>query len=112
VKELKAYVHRDRVADVVAALKESTAWGGQGGDASHNLAAYIVRSVVSAPDGQDRHYSTDLGDEIVNEYKLELICPDEEVDELVRVISAAALTGRSMGGWITVGSLDHAQRIN
>lgn len=110
MKELKAYVHRDRVADVVAALKDSAAWGGQSGD-SHNLAAYIVRSVVSPPDGADRHYSTDLGDEIVNEYKLELICPDEEVDELLRVISAAALTGGPMGGWITVGNLDHAQRI-
>lgn len=111
MKELKAYVHRDRVADVVAALKESAGWGGQTGDASHNLAAYIVRSVVSSPDAGDRRYSTELGEEIVNEYKLELICPDEDVEELVRVISAAALTGRPLGGWITVGPLDFAQRI-
>lgn len=110
MKEIKAYVHRDRVADVIAALKDSAAWGGQSGD-SHNLAAYIVRSVVSPPEGIDRRYSTDLGDEIVNEYKLELICSDEELDELLRVISAAALTGRPMGGWITVASLDLAQRI-
>lgn len=111
MKELRAYVHRDRVADVVAALKESAAWGGQGGDSRHNLAAYIVRSVVAASQGSDRRYSADLGDEIVNEYKLELICPDEEVEDLVRVISAAALTGSSLGGWITVGNLDIAQRI-
>lgn len=110
MKEVKAYVHRDRVADVIAALKASGSWGSEGGD-SHNLAAYIVRSVVSPPHGTDRHYSTDLGDEIVNEYKLELICPDEEVEELLRIISAAALTGGPMGGWITVAPLDVAQQI-
>lgn len=27
-----------------------------------------------------RHYSIDLGDEVVNEYKLEVFCDDAEVD--------------------------------
>lgn len=110
MKEVKAYVHRDRVADVIAALKDSTAWSGQG-DAAHNLAVYLVRSVVTSDDQQERRYSMDLGDAIVNEYKLELICRDEEVDELVKAIADAARTGREMGGWITVADLDQAQRI-
>ena len=31
MKEIKAYVHRSRVADVIAALKECPAWGGERG---------------------------------------------------------------------------------
>ena len=28
MKEIKAYVHRERVADVIAAIKDCPAWGG------------------------------------------------------------------------------------
>lgn len=111
MKEVKAYVRRDRVADVIAALKESLAWGGVSGDVAHGLAVYLVRSVVAPPDADDRHYSIDLGDEIVNEYKLELICEDAEVDALVAVIAEKAHTGREMAGWITVANLERAERI-
>lgn len=31
MKEVKAYVHRSRIADVIAALKDSPAWGGEQG---------------------------------------------------------------------------------
>ena len=86
MKEIKAYIHRDRVGDVISALKNSGTWGGERGDARHNLAAYLVRSVVASPSGPERHYSMDLGDEVINEYKLELICPDDEADELVKLI--------------------------
>jgi nitrogen regulatory protein P-II 1 len=111
MKEIKAYVHRSRVADVIAALKESSAWGGESGDARHSLAVYLVRGMVAAPYSNDRHYSTDLGDEVVNEYKLELLCEEAEVEELVRVIAASAHTGSPAAGWITVSSLDEALRI-
>ncbi len=110
MKEIKAYVHRNRVADVIAALKESNAWGGVSGDAKHSLAVYLVRGMVAAPYGEERHYSTDLGDEVVNEYKLELLCEEAEVDELVSLIAKSAHTGAAIG-WITVASLDQAVQI-
>lgn len=111
MKEIKAYVHRDRVADVIAALKESPAWGGKAGDASHNLAVYLVRGIVAAAHGEDRHYSTDLGDEVVNEYKLEMICAPEETEDFIKLIAANARTGSSPAGWISVAHLDQAIRI-
>lgn len=111
MKEIKAYIHRDRVADVISALKNSTAWGGEQGDARHNLAAYLVRGLVASPVGAERHYSVDLGDEVINEFKLELICPDEEAEELVRVIAANARTGDTQAGWITVAELVSAAPI-
>lgn len=111
MKEIKAYIHRDRVGDVIAALKSSGTWGGERGDARHSLAAYIVRGVVATPFGPERHYSVDLGDEVINEYKLELICPDDEAEELVKVISASARTGDAQAGWITVVDLVSAGPI-
>ncbi len=47
----------------------------------------------------------DLGDEMVNEYKLELLCEDTEVDQIVAALQAAARTGQSVAGWITVTDL-------
>lgn len=105
MKEIKAYVHRDRVGDVITALKNSTAWGGESGDARHALAAYLVRAVVASSFGPERHYSLDLGEEVINEYKLELICPDSEAEELVKVILASARSGDAHGGWVTISQL-------
>lgn len=101
MKEIKAYVHRSRVADVIAALKASPAWGGESGGRRHNLAITLVKGTL-APQGGEQHYSIDLGDEVVNEYKLELLCEDGEVEPLTAAIAAAARTGQPVAGWITV----------
>ena len=59
----------------------------------------------------DQHFSMELGDEVVNEYKLELLCEDTEVDEFVRAIASAAHTGQAVSGWITVSELAQAVPI-
>lgn len=102
MKEIKAYVHRTRVADVIAALKASPAWGTAKQAHGHNLAVYLVKGSLMPLDDEERHYSLDLGDEVVNEYKLELLCEDGDVDELAQAISDAARTGQPHAGWITV----------
>ncbi|MGY4829143.1 P-II family nitrogen regulator [Sphaerotilaceae bacterium SBD11-9] len=112
MKEVKAYVHRSRVADAIAALKDSPIWGGERGDRRHNLAVYLVKSLMLPMDKVEQHYSIDLGDEIVNEYKLELLCEDTEVDEIVSTLLAAAHTGQPNGGWITVSDIGKAIPIH
>ena len=112
MKEIKAYVHRSRIADVIAALKESPAWGGERGGRRHNLAIYIVKGSLLPLDSDEQHYSMDLGDEVVNEYKLELLCEDGEVDEIVAAIQASARTGQAVAGWITVTEVAQAIAIH
>jgi nitrogen regulatory protein P-II 1 len=102
MKEIKAYVHRNRVADVIAALKNCPAWRGRQGDRRHNLAVYLVKGSIMPLDSGETHYSMDLGDEVVNEYKLELLCEDAEVDVILEALHAAARTGQEVAGWITV----------
>ena len=114
MKEIKAYVqlHRSRIADVIAALKDSPACGGERGGGRHNLAVDIVKGSLLPLDSGEQHYSMDLCDEVVNEYKLELLCEDGEVEPLMAAITAAARTGRAIAGWITVINVVSATPIH
>lgn len=111
MKEIKAYVHRNRVADVIAALKASPSWTAGGKSGQHNLAVYMVKGSLVPLGNDELHYSLDLGDEVVNEYKLELLCEDTDVDELVSAICTAARTGQPNAGWVTVSDITQAVPI-
>jgi nitrogen regulatory protein P-II 1 len=101
MKEIKAYIHRSRVADVIGALKASSSWcSAKAGD--HNLTAYMVKGSLIPLDRGERRYSVDLGDEVIDEYKLELHCDDGQVEELVKIIIGSARTGQANSGWIYV----------
>ena len=54
MKEIKAYVHANRIAEVVAALKDSAAWQAAPGANPHNLTVYIVKGSLVPID--DREY--------------------------------------------------------
>ncbi len=101
MKEIKAYIHRSRIADVISALKSSVAWTAVG-SVEHNLTIYMVKGSLVPLDEGERRYSVDLGDEVINEYKLELHCSDEHVDELVKIIVAAGRTGQANSGWVYI----------
>jgi nitrogen regulatory protein P-II 1 len=101
MKEIKAYVHSKRIAEVISALKSSVTWTAVG-NSEHNLTAYMVKGSLVPLDDGERRYSVDLGEEVINEYKLELHCADDHVDELVKIIVAAGRTGQANSGWVYV----------
>ena len=53
MKEIKAYVHHSRIADVIAAIKDCPAWGGARGAHRHNLAVYVVKGSLLAVDSDE-----------------------------------------------------------
>lgn len=110
MKEIKAYIHRNRVAEVIGALKNSEAWTAMG-SGEHNLTAYMVKGSLIPLDEGERRFSVELGDEVINEYKLELHCSEEHVDELVKIIVASARTGRANSGWVYVVDIASAVPI-
>lgn len=65
MKEIKAYIHRNRVADVVRALRHA---------GFHNLSIIDVKGLLKALDSQEQDYSIEIGDEVITEVKLELVC--------------------------------------
>ena len=49
MKEIKAYVHRSRIADVIAAVKATATWGLALRARGHNLAVYLVKADGAGP---------------------------------------------------------------
>jgi len=111
MKEIKAYVNRSRIADVIAELKATRAWGSRRTDV-HNLAVYVVKGSLLPVDSSEPRFSIELGDEVVNEYKVELLCEDGEVDEIVTALNSAGRTGQAIAGWITVTAIERVIAIH
>ena len=103
MKEIKAFIHRNRIADVIHALREA----GFG-----NLSVVDVKGMLKALDSKEQAYSVELGDKVITEIKLELVCESSRVDEAIRLISQQARTGQSEAGWIYVIDIGQAIRIS
>ena len=111
MKEIKAYIHNHRIADVIRALKESGLCNTDGTPGCRNLAVVPVKILLKAMDTQEQHYSIELAEAVINESKLELVCEDHQVDELVAIIGHAARTGQADAGWIYVSDIVSAAAI-
>ncbi|HFE31763.1 MAG TPA: P-II family nitrogen regulator [Gammaproteobacteria bacterium] len=103
MKEIKAFIHRNRIADVIHTLREA----GFG-----NLSVVDVKGMLKALDSKEQAYSVELGDKVITEIKLELVCESSRVDEAIRLISQQARTGQSEAGWIYVIDIGQAIRIS
>ena len=108
MKEIKAYIHNHRIADVIHALKESGQCNANAGTGCRNLSVIPVQSLLKAVDAKEQHYSIELAEAVINEFKLDLICEDHQVDELVKTIERAARTGQAEAGWIYVSDIIQA----
>lgn len=103
MKEIKAFIHRNRAADVIRALK---------GAGYANLSVVDVKGMLAALDERERDYSIELGEETITEVKLELVCEDERVDEAVRLIRENGRTGQPQAGWIYVSEVIGSHAID
>ncbi|MBZ0070135.1 MAG: P-II family nitrogen regulator [Gammaproteobacteria bacterium] len=103
MKEIKAFIHRNRVADVVRALN---------GAGYRNLSVIDVKGMLKALDAQEQEYSLELGDKVITEVKLELVCEDENrTAEAVRIIQEEGRTGQPEAGWIYISEIQAALPI-
>lgn len=103
MKEIKAFIHRNRAADVIRALK---------GAGYNNLSVVDVKGMLAALDERERDYSIELGEETITEVKLELVCEDESrTAEAVRLIRDNARTGQPEAGWIYISEIQAALPI-
>lgn len=108
MKEIKAYIHNHRIADVIRAVKESGLCNAGGATGYRNFSVIQVQSLLKAVDAKEQHYSIELAEPVINESKLELICEDHQVDELVAIIGRIACTGQAEAGWIYVSDIIQA----
>jgi nitrogen regulatory protein P-II 1 len=93
MKEIKAFIHRARIADVVRALRT----------AGFKQMSFIdVQGTLRALSNEEREYSIELGQEVITETKLELYCEDEQLKKAIDIIRKASKTSQSISGWIYV----------
>jgi len=62
MKEIKAFIHRNRIADVLHALKDSHFCAGR-----CNLSINDVAGTLQALDSRERNYSIELGEGVITE---------------------------------------------
>ncbi len=103
MKEIKAFIHRNRITDVIHALKEA---------GFRHLSIVDVKGTLKALDNKEQNYSVELGSAVITEIKLELVCDDAQVDEATQLIQQHARTGQTDAGWIYVIDIDQTIRIN
>jgi len=106
MKEIKVFIHRNRIADVIHALKND----GFCKNYCH-LSVIDVAGTLKAMDNKEKDYSIEFGENIITEVKLELICQNERVDEVIALIRESAQTGQSLAGWIYVYDIADAMPI-
>ncbi len=101
--EIKAYVHHNRIADVVNALYSA---------GFKNLSVIDVEGMLKALNGSEQRYSVEIGQKVVTEVKLELVCETESLTaEAVALIREHAKTGQPSAGWIYLTEIQSAIEI-
>jgi nitrogen regulatory protein P-II 1 len=102
-REIKAFIHRNRVADVVNALSNA---------GLKRLTVIDVEPSLKALDSREQPYSDEISQKVVMEVKLELVCENEtQTAEAIAIIREQGKTGRSSAGWIYVSEFQSSIEI-
>ncbi len=102
MKEIKAYIHRNRAADVVRALRKA--------DFGH-FTLVDVKQVLQTLETADQEFSTEFGARVLSEVKLELVCDSDRLQEAVILIRENAKTGQEDSGCIYVSRIESQHSI-
>ena len=97
MREIKAFIHRNRIVDVIHALVSANFNKG-----IYNLSISDISGSLDTLDDKEKDYSIEFGEGMITEAKLELICEDERVDEAVALIKENGRTGQAISGWVYV----------
>ena len=89
MKEIKAFIHRNRITDVIHTLKAA---------GFNKLCVADVKGTLKALDNKEQNYSVELGTAIITEMNLELVCDESRLDEATQLIQKNARTGQADAG--------------
>jgi len=102
MKKIIAYIRKEKVNVVIEKLEEAGVKGMTLLDA-HALAEWADKDTFS--------FSIEYVQKYSKVVKIEMVCKDEDSDNLVTTICKYAQTGQSGDGWIFVAPIDKAIRI-
>lgn len=103
MKQIKAFVHRNRVGDIVHALDAA---------GFTRLSLFDVKGMLRALSAREQEYSVELGEKMISEVQMELFCEDSDVAAAVDIFKKAASTGKADAGWIYLSTVEQSIRID
>lgn len=103
MKQIKAFVHRNRVSDLIHAL---------GAAGFQRLSLFDVKGLLRALSAREQEYSVEFGDQVINEVQMELFCEDSDVARAVGIFRQVGHTGRPDAGWVYVSPVEQAFAID
>ena len=102
MKEIKAFVHRGRAADVVHALVAAR---------YTQLSLTDVKGTLEALTDAETDYSVEFGESIITEVKVEIVCETERVEGALEILRKSGHASRS-SGWAYVIDIEQAVRLD
>ena len=102
MKEIKAFVHRGRAADVVHALISA---------GYTQLSLTDVKGTLEALTPAETRYSVEFGDAVITEVKVEIVCETQRVDGALAILRASGHSSRS-SGWAYVIDVEQAVKLD
>lgn len=93
MKEIKAFIHRARIADVVHELRAA---------GFNEISMIDVKGTLQALNNDEREYSLEIGQEIITETKLEIFCEEARLEDALHIIRLNAKTSQPVSGWLYV----------
>lgn len=102
MKEIKAYIRREKAEDVIYALEQAGVSG---------CTAIEVKAVGAAAVPEEKYLSIDYIEEVSPVTKLEIVCRDEDALRLVDIIRKMAYSGRRGDGMVFVSDINYAVKI-
>ena len=112
MKEIKAYIHNNRIADVIQAIEASGLVSSQRARGVININVTSVHSLLKPVNRAEQRYSVELGETVIDEVRLELLCEDDQVQALLTLIDKSARTGQEIAGWICVTDVVMAMAVS
>ena len=102
MKEIKAFVHRGRAADIVHALINA------GFD---QLSVVDVKGTLRSLTRQETEYSVEYGESLITEVKLEVVCAEAQLAKAIEIIRTQGRASHA-SGWIYVSDIEAGMQLN
>ena len=102
MKEVKAFVHRGRAADIVHALLA------QGFD---QISLVDVKGTLESLTPGETEYSVAYGISVITEVKLEVVCSDTELEKALDIIRTQGRVSHA-SGWVYVSDIEQGMRLD
>lgn len=79
--------------------------------AFQNISFVDVKGLLKPLGANEEEYSIEIGNKVITEVKLEIVCPPDRVDEAIKIVLTNGRTGRPNAGWVYVSDIEATHEI-